>query len=191
MVSDVKAFYRSPETLCEVSLRTACAQDPPALPWDRARSISLCLYEPLCGYSHLHSCPPRSPRASWRVRPAEGAITISAARMEAERISKLSEKSAITSPSALPGSECRSCGCFRILSPAQQGAGSGLLMRSATAGKEPMKEPVFVVVLTQRKAGLAKLGDLLQDGQVGFGDAGVSSQPCACLGAEGSCSVLR
>lgn len=38
-----------------------------------------------------------------------------------------------------------------------------------------MKESVFVVVLTQSKAGMAKLGDFLQDGQVGFEDADVSS----------------
>lgn len=37
-----------------------------------------------------------------------------------------------------------------------------------------MNKSVFVVVLTQSKAGVSKLGDLLQDGPVGFWDAGVT-----------------
>lgn len=37
-----------------------------------------------------------------------------------------------------------------------------------------MNKSMFVVVLPQSKAGMSKLGDVLQDGQVGFWDAGVT-----------------
>lgn len=48
------------------------------------------------------------------------------------------------------------------------------LMCSAIAGKKGMSTSVFVVVLIQSKAGMSKLGDLLQDDQVGFWDAGIT-----------------
>lgn len=52
-----------------------------------------------------------------------------------------------------------------------------------------MKKSAFVVVFTRSKAGMSKLGYLLQDGEVGFGMLALLHNPSVCaLGQEAALS---